>query len=142
MRAWIFAYLGAVVVFLAIDIVWITQVALPLFQTHVPQYIAPEPKLVAAGLFYLAYCVGVVFFCVAPAFAASSAGSAIFRGALFGLFCYGTYDVTNYATLKDWPLILPVVDTAWGTVLTAVTAFAGYLAGRGAYKDESEFIVS
>jgi uncharacterized membrane protein len=86
---------------------------------------------VAAGLFYLIYTVGVAFFIVQPAVEAGSIRQAVLRGALFGLVAYATYDLTNTATIEDWPLIVTVVDLMWGTVLTAaVGGIATYLVMR------------
>jgi uncharacterized membrane protein len=74
--------------------------------------------------------IGVVFFAVVPALRADSAAMALVYGALFGFFAYATYDMTNYATLRNWPLVVSLVDIAWGTCLTGVSALAGYLATR------------
>jgi uncharacterized membrane protein len=84
---------------------------------------APSPNLPAAAAFYLLYPVGLVVFAVLP-----SGGDwlrALALGALFGLFCYGAYDLTNLAVLKDWPLQVTLVDIAWGAVVSAVGASAG-----------------
>jgi uncharacterized membrane protein len=89
-----------------------------------------RPNMSAAALFYLIYVVGIVLFAVGPALKNESLVYAIAYGALFGFFTYATYDLTNYATLKDWPVMVAVVDTAWGTALAGFSAGAGYLLSR------------
>ncbi len=84
----------------------------------------------AAAGFYAIYVVGIVIFSIAPALRTESATTALVYGALFGFFAYATYDMTNYATLRNWPLEVSLVDTAWGTCLTGVSALLGYLATR------------
>lgn len=89
---------------------------------------ARSDNIPAAILFYALYVVGVVIFAVSPAFHAGSWRTAIVLGALFGFFAYATYDTTNLATLRGWPIAMVVVDIAWGTFLTAISATAGFLA--------------
>jgi len=81
----------------------------------------------AAGGFYLMYCVGIVIFAISPALRSGAWTDAALYGALFGFFCYATYDMTNMATIRDWPVRMSIVDMAWGTVLTGVSATLGYL---------------
>jgi uncharacterized membrane protein len=85
---------------------------------------AESPRWLAAILFYLLYAVGIWFFAVEPAIQNADPGEAARRGAFLGLLAYGTYDLTNMATLKNWPLILTVVDMVWGAVMTAAVAGA------------------
>jgi uncharacterized membrane protein len=89
---------------------------------------ADTPSLPVAAAFYLIYVGGVVVFAVAPALREASWSSALTLGALFGFLAYSTYDLTNLATLRDWPHALSFVDLAWGTALTGVSATGGYLA--------------
>ena len=86
--------------------------------------------MLAATLFCLVFVAGVVIFAVAPALASQNAWRALLLGALFGLFTYGTYDMTNLATLKGWPIKVVIVDIVWGSVLTGAAALAGYGAVR------------
>lgn len=118
------AYLATAVVFMAIDAVWLTQMASRLYQPTIGHLLAPEPDLVAALVFYALYLVGVVFFAVRPEQMDERAWSAAGRGALFGLVAYATYDLTNQATLKDWPWHVTAIDLLWGTVLTGSSAGA------------------
>ena len=124
------AYIATVLVFLAVDYVWLTQVSTRFYVARIGHLMMERPNIAAAGVFYLFYVAGIVIFAVAPALKADSLSTAIILGGLFGLFTYGTYDVTNYATLRDWPVSVVVVDVAWGTVLSAVSATAGYTITR------------
>jgi uncharacterized membrane protein len=88
-----------------------------------------KPLLGVAFLFYLLYVVGIVVFAVLPGLREENWRTAAMLGALLGLVAYGTYDLTNLATLKGWPMTVTIVDMAWGVVLTAASATAGYFAG-------------
>lgn len=126
MFQYVIAYLSTAAVFLAVDYVWLTQVATRFYFDRIGHLLMDKPNLVAAGLFYAMYVVGIVIFAVAPALKSESMSTALVFGALFGFFTYATYDVTNYATLRGWPFIVVGVDVLWGTVLSAVSAGAGY----------------
>jgi len=130
MFQYIVAYITTAIVFLAIDYVWLTQVATRFYFDRIGHLLMDKPNLAAAGAFYIIYVVGIVIFAVAPALRSESVLSALVYGALFGFFTYATYDVTNYATLRDWPVIVAIVDVIWGTVLGAVSAVAGYFLTR------------
>lgn len=118
------AYLATFVIFMAIDAVWLTQMASRLYQPTIGHLLAPEPDLFAALVFYLVYILGMVVFTVKPGQMESSIKPAAGRGALFGFVAYATYDLTNQATLQNWPWIVTAIDLCWGTFLTA-TATAG-----------------
>ncbi len=124
MKPTLAAYAAAAVTMLVIDMVWLGVIARPLYQQGIGHLMAPQPNLWAAALFYLLYPVGVVLFAVMPN-AASTALHTALMGAAFGLFAYATYDLTNLATLKGWPLGLSVIDTLWGAAVSAVAATAG-----------------
>lgn len=124
------AYLITAVVFLGIDYVWLTQVAQRFYSGRIGHLMAEQPNLAAAGGFYVIYVVGILVFAVVPALKAESFGHAVLYGALFGFFTYATYDMTNFATLKNWPAMVVVVDVAWGVVLSGVSAGAGYALTR------------
>ena len=117
-------YAAAAVVMLAIDMLWLGVIAKPLYQQGIGHLMADRPKLWAAALFYLLYPAGLVLFAVMPNTASSWAQTAL-MGAAFGLFAYATYDLTNLATLRDWPLGLSIIDTLWGAAVSAVAATAG-----------------
>lgn len=126
MAQYFVAYLFTVLVFLGIDFVWLTQVANGFYADKLGGLLLDKPNLGAAAAFYLVYVVGIVFFAVVPALKSGSIGVALINGALLGLIAYGTYDMSNYATLKNWSLTVTVVDMVWGAVLTGVSAMAGY----------------
>jgi uncharacterized membrane protein len=126
MPPFVAAYVGSAITMLALDLVWLTTMVPRLYRPALGDMLADPPNLPVAAVFYLLYVVGIVVFAVMPAVASGSWLQALGAGALLGLVAYGTYDFTNLSTLRDWPLTLSLVDVAWGTVLTAVSAFAGY----------------
>lgn len=117
-------------VFLAVDLLWLGVVARGFYQTHLGAIVSPTVNWPAAVVFYLVYVVGILVFAVVPGLAKDSLAVAAGWGALFGLFTYATYELTNLATLRDWPLRIVVVDTLWGVVLCALVASAGFFIGR------------
>ncbi len=125
MAQYLIAYVFTAVVFLGIDFVWLTRVAKPFYYGRLGDMLLDTPRMGAAVAFYALYVVGVVIFAVAPGLKADSLATALLFGALFGFFTYGTYDMTNYATLRQWSLTVSLVDMAWGTVLTGFSAVAG-----------------
>jgi uncharacterized membrane protein len=120
------AYGVTVVAFLFIDFIWLGYVARGFYAGQIGSLMLDQPRLGVAAAFYLLYVIGIVVFAIMPALKADSARTALMLGALFGLIAYATYDLTNYATLKNWPVPVVIVDIAWGAVLTAVSAFAGF----------------
>ena len=129
MQKTLLAYAATTLVMIAIDLVWLGFIAKPLYQQGIGHLMAAEPKLAAAAVFYLLYPVGLMVFAVMPGVALGW-GDAALKAAMFGFFAYATYDLTNLATLKNWPLSLALIDMAWGTAVSAVAA----LAGRWAYQ--------
>lgn len=117
-------------VFLAVDLLWLGVVARGFYQTHLGAIVSPTVNWPAAVVFYLVYVVGILVFAVVPGLAKDSLAVAAGWGALFGLFTYATYELTNLATLRDWPLRIVIVDTLWGVVLCALVASAGFVIGR------------
>lgn len=124
------AYLGTLVAFLALDAVWLGVIARNSYSKWIGHLMRDSPFWPAAGAFYLLYIAGIVFLAVQPGLEAASWKTAAVRGAVLGLIAYGTYDFTNYATLKDWPFTMVLVDLVWGTFLTGMAAAAGYLVAR------------
>ena len=117
-------------VYLLVDGFWLTVVAKSFYAKHLGYLMAPNPNWIAAGIFYLGYVIGIVLFAVSPALHDSSLGKALILGALFGAFCYATYDLTNLATVKNWPWFITVIDIIWGATVTMIAAGAGYLLGK------------
>lgn len=128
---WLLAYGATAIVFAALDFVWLTTMGEAVYRPALQEIMAPEVNYPPAVLFYVVYIVGVVFLAVRPAVQAGSLAVAFVNGAVLGLCAYATYDLTNMATLKVWPVHVAALDVGWGTVLTAVAASAGYLASRG-----------
>ncbi|AXS41501.1 DUF2177 family protein [Breoghania sp. L-A4] len=130
MLQYFIAYTLTALVFLGIDFLWLSRVAKTFYFSRLGDLLLDSPRMGAAAAFYAVYVVGIVIFAVAPALRAESVGPALIYGALFGFFTYATYDMTNYATLKNWPVSIVIVDIVWGTCLTAVSATIGYWATR------------
>lgn len=124
------AYCGAALVFCVMDFIWLTKVAKNFYQSHMGELMTTEVKMVPAIIFYLVYLVGVVVFAISPALRAQNAMLAAGLGLLLGVVAYGSYDLTNMATLKGWSITLTLVDIAWGAVITATSAVAGFYAAR------------
>lgn len=110
-------YFVALPVFFAVDMVWLGLVAKSFYRKHIGFLMRPQPNWTAAVVFYLLFIAGIVFFAILPGREAASLGKAVLYGALFGFFTYATYDLTNLATVRDWPLIVTIVDLVWGTLL-------------------------
>tara|TARA_B100000378_G_scaffold175767_1_gene141784 strand:+ start:617 stop:1018 length:402 start_codon:yes stop_codon:yes gene_type:complete len=126
MIQYIIAYLSTTVVFFALDFLWLGTVARSFYFDRIGDLLAQPFNIPAAVIFYLVYIIGILIFAVNPALAGAGIKYALLYGALFGFFCYATYDMTNLATLKNWSMAVVIVDVIWGTVLTATAAGAGY----------------
>jgi len=124
------AYVSTLIVFGAVDFVWLGLIAKNLYRDGIGHLMADQPNWAAAVAFYLLFIVGLVYFAVRPALAADEWTHAAVNAALFGFFCYATYDLTNYATLRGWPLSIVIADLAWGAFVSAVGATAGYFITR------------
>jgi len=123
-------YLVTLAVFFIIDMVWLGVVAKGFYRRHLGSMLSPKVNWAAAILFYLLFIAGLLVFVVRPALAGGEPLKALFFGALFGLISYATYDLSNLATLKDWPLVVTVVDLVWGSVLGGVVSFISAAIGR------------
>ena len=120
-------FLIALPVFFAVDLVWLIFVARSFYQKQIGFLMKPDINWSAAIIFYLLFIAGLVTFVISPAVDKHSWIHAILFGALFGLITYATYDLTNLATMKGWPLLVTVVDLTWGTVLAASISVITYL---------------
>ena len=121
------AYIVTAVVFLGLDFLWLTQVALGMYRRELGTLLLDNPNLLVAGLFYLLFVLGIVVLVINPALNGGGWVTALWMGAVLGLVAYGTYDITNLSTLKNWSLTVTLVDLAWGAALTAVSAAVGTL---------------
>ena len=128
MLKYFIAYCATVIVMIAIDLLWLGVIAKPLYQQGIGHLMAERPNLPVALLFYLLFPLGLMIFAVVPNavdMASATWSRALVAGALFGFFAYATYDLTNLATLKGWPLGLSIIDTLWGTLVSAAATAAG-----------------
>ena len=120
-------WLAIVATMMVLDVIWIGGVARPLYNRGIGHLMAAQPDFVAAVAFYLLFAIGVMAFVVLPR-APGDWPMAAAWGALFGFMAYMTYDLTNLATLRDWPLALSFIDMAWGCLATGIAATLGRLA--------------
>jgi uncharacterized membrane protein len=125
-------YLLTLLVFFLIDMVWLGLVAKNFYRQHLGGMLSAKVVWPAAILFYLLFIDGLLLFVIEPA--QGSALQALWKGAVFGLIAYATYDLTNLATLKNWPLLVTVVDLVWGTALGAAVSFFSVLCSRWLFK--------
>jgi uncharacterized membrane protein len=119
------ATIAAAIVMFPLDFLWLRTMR-PFYESHMGNILLAEPRIAAAILFYLVYAGGVAFLAIVPNLETGTFWSAAGYGAVLGLVAYGTYDATNYATLKDFPATVMIVDWLWGTSLTAVVAALGW----------------
>jgi uncharacterized membrane protein len=123
-------YLIALPVFFIIDMLWLGLIAKEFYRKHLGFLMRPQVNWIAAVLFYLIFIAGILIFVVIPARADGSAFKAVWMGLAFGLVTYATYDLTNLATVKEWPLIVTVVDLMWGMVLSGSVGFLTYVISK------------
>ncbi len=121
---YVVAYAATAAAMVAVDILWLGVIARPLYEQGIGHLMAERPRLAVAGLFYALFALGLMIFAVAP-HAADGWARTLMAGALFGFFAYATYDLTNLAILKNWPVGLSVIDIAWGTAVGALATAAG-----------------
>lgn len=135
MLTYLLAYAIAFVLFVALDIVWLSSVGASLYRATLGDILLPTVRLEPALAFYLLFPLGIVVFAVAPALRSSSPTAAAFYGGLFGLIAYATYDLTNHATLRNWTLKITLIDMLYGAVVVALvatlTVYALQWLGRG-----------
>jgi len=127
MKSVLVAYAGTFVSLLIADAIWLGLVARTFYRDQLGALMLPSPNLAIAAVFYVFFAMAVVLLAVMPGVKSGSLATALCYGAVLGLAAYGTYDVTNLATLKGWPLTVSLVDMAWGTFVTAFSASCGFL---------------
>jgi len=120
-------YITATIIFVLIDAVWLSVVAKNFYKNNIGHLMAKKPNFVPAVVFYALYILGVVFFAVNPAIDKASLNYALGAGAFLGLLMYATYDLTNNATLKNWPAKVTLIDMIWGATLTGSVSAITYL---------------
>jgi len=122
----VISYLLTFIVFLAVDLVWLGFIAKDLYRKYLGDFLSSKVNWPAAFIFYIIFVIGIFIFAIYPAVSKDSVYSAILLGALFGFFTYATYDMTNLATLKGWPLPIVIIDIIWGAILSAIVSFSGF----------------
>ncbi len=127
MLAYVTAWFAAAIVFLGVDAIWLSQMGPRLYRPAIGELLADKPDLRAAAAFYMLYITGLLMLAVVPALEKTSLTKAVWLGALVGAVAYGTYDLTNQATLKIWDLRLTIADIAWGSFVSALAAGLAYL---------------
>ncbi|MBK8568169.1 MAG: DUF2177 family protein [Saprospiraceae bacterium] len=120
------SYALTFLVFFIIDMAWLGLIAKDLYKKYLGGFLSDQVNWTAAIVFYLLFIVGVFIFAILPSVEKNSLVSAITLGALFGFFTYATYDLTNLATLKGWPITIVFIDILWGSVLTGIVSTAGF----------------
>lgn len=113
-------------VFLVIDIIWLAFISKALYSKHLSYLMAPKVNFVAAMIFYIIFILGLMYFVINPSLVKGDWLAALLPGVFFGLVSYSTYDLTNLATIRDWPLIITVVDLIWGSLLGGATSAISY----------------
>ena len=119
------AYISTIIFMFLIDLIWLSQLAQPLYKTGIGHLMAAKPNLLFAALFYMLYVFGLVWFALMPNRHHRGLKNTFAAAAIFGFCVYASYDLTNLALLKDWPLSLSIIDITWGTMLSGVSAAFG-----------------
>lgn len=117
-------YVISIPIFFLIDMLWLGLIAKNFYQVRIGHLM--EISWLPAIIFYLIFLVGLTYFAMYPAAQAGSLQTALIAGALFGFFTYATYDLTNLATIRDWPLDMVIIDILWGTFLGGTVSVATY----------------
>lgn len=120
-------YLIALPIFIGMDVIWLVLIAKNFYAKQIGYLMAKNPNLFAALFFYLIFIAGLIVFVITPALEKKMWTHALLAGAFFGLVTYATYDLTNLTTIKDWPVIVTLVDLIWGMILSASVSTATYL---------------
>lgn len=126
MKTHVVAYLVTLIVFVAVDFIWLSLMAGRLYRPVMGDMLAPSFRLAPAIAFYLIYVAGLTFLAVRTGLVSGSLATAVLHGAVLGFTAYATYDLTNQSTLRNWSTTLTIADLLWGTVLSAIASGAGY----------------
>ncbi|MDD3241972.1 MAG: DUF2177 family protein [Bacilli bacterium] len=119
-------YLIALIIFVIVDGIWLLFISKNLYQKEIGHLLSSNPNLIAAIIFYLLFLAGLVYFVINPGIEKESLKTIIISGLLFGLITYATYDLTNLATLKNWPIKITIIDLIWGSSLSCVVSTLTY----------------
>jgi uncharacterized membrane protein len=130
MAYYIKLYFATLLVFFAVDMVWLGVISRTFYKKHLGFLMAPDINWYAALIFYFLFILGILVFVVLPGIKENALPLMLVKAAFFGLVTYAIYDLTNLATVKDWPLVITIVDLIWGMVLTTTVSAAGFFIGR------------
>lgn len=119
-------FISALVLFAVLDLVWIGLVMRDFYRQGIGHLMGERLSVKAGFAFYIVYTVGLMFFAISPAIITSSLLGAAILGGLYGFFTYATYDLSNYATLRDWPLRVVFLDMGWGFALSLTVSMAAF----------------
>lgn len=120
-------YFLTFIIFMGIDMVWLGVISKKLYADKLGYLMASKVNWLAAIIFYLIFIAGLLFFVIYPALKQSSWSFALLAGLFFGLVTYATYDLTNLATIRDWPILITVIDLIWGSFISGTTAVLAFL---------------
>jgi len=126
---YILLYIATLIVFFLIDLVWLGVISKSLYKNEIGHLMADQAKIIPALVFYLLYVIALLILAVIPGLKESTFIKTLLFSSLLGFISYGTYDLTNFATLKDWPVMIVFIDMAWGTFLTASVGSLSYVVG-------------
>jgi uncharacterized membrane protein len=121
------AYFGALLTFSVMDAIWLGSIATDFYFGQLGSLLRDEPNWLAAIIFYLLYIFGIVYFSIRPSLKSGNFKTVLRDGCLLGLLAYATYDMTNLATVTNWPIIVTIVDIIWGVIITSSSAISGYI---------------
>lgn len=124
---WLLYFGITFIVFMGIDLIWLGFVAKNIYSKYLGYLMATKVNWIAALIFYVIFIIGVLYFVIAPTLVDRNLGQLILRAALFGFITYATYDLTNLATVRDWPITITIIDLIWGTTLSTSVSLISYL---------------
>lgn len=127
MKKYFKSFVSITVVMIVLDFIWLGVVAQPIYQRGIGHLMAAQPNIGFAALFYIVYVIGLIVFTIAPYSSKLGLRKTVPRSALFGFFVYASYDLTNLALLKNWPITLAIIDIAWGILISCISAIVGKL---------------
>ncbi len=130
MRDYIKLYIATLIAFFVIDMVWLGLIARTLYRNYLGFLLASTTNWFAVILFYLLFILGILVFVVLPGLQDNSLKATLLRAMLFGLVTYATYDLTNLATVKNWPVLITVIDLAWGTILSVLVSYISFMVAK------------
>jgi uncharacterized membrane protein len=122
----IFSYIFTLLVFFIVDMLWLGVIAKNIYGQQLGSFLRKDVNWAAAFIFYFIFVAGICYFCILPAVDGGTILKALISGSIFGLITYSTYDLTNLATIKGWPLKITLIDISWGVALSTMVSAAGY----------------